>query len=286
MVSTPTQPTLRSFPYVALVGLLLALTACDTDFSNPNNPTDEQVLNSRAGLISLSIGVKSLYSVNGLRWLIETPAITTREVAITTTFQNLVELEDGGADLPNFNGNVGGIWATMLRVVNSCNDLIARADAIDLAPETRSSIKAHAGLFKGMAIGALAQHFEQIVVEPDLNNEANFVDRQQGFAEAIAALEAARAELAGGGVTDEFQATVLQGLDLPNTIDAMLARFNLYAGNYGDAAIEAAGRVDLSVASVFEYDLMNANPVWSRVILNNTPNFKPRDNFGLPRRCP
>ncbi len=280
MITTLTPLARRFRLLVPLLGLLLA-TGCETNFDNPNSPTDAQVLNSREGLLALSVGTKSLYSVNGMRWLIETPAVTTREVGITTTFQNMIELEDGGSQLPNFNSNVAGLWSTMLRVVASADELIEGADRVALGEDTRNSIVALAQTLKAMSLGALAQHYEQIVVEPDIDNNAAFVSRQAGFEAAITALEAAQAALRGGDVTDEFQSVVLGGMDLPNTISAMLARFNLYAGNY-EAAITAAGNVDLSVMSVFEYDLMNANPVWSRVFLNGAPNFKPRDNFGLP----
>ncbi len=266
---------------LALLLLLLVGTGCETDFTNPNSPTDAQVLNSREGLLALSIGIKQQYSVDGLRFLIETPAITTREGAITTTFQNMIELEDGGSDLPNFNSNVSGLWTTMLRVVVNANSLIEGTRNVELAPATQGAIVASANTFKGMALGALAQHFQQIVVEPSLNNDAAFVSREQGFAAAIAALEAAKSALPSDGIPTDFQETVLQGMNLEETIDAMLARFNLYAGNYNEA-IARASDVDLSVASVFEYDVQNANPVWTRVILNNTPNFKPQDNFGLP----
>ena len=269
----------RILSLLLAAGLLLTLS-CETDFSNPNNPTDEDVLNSREGLIALSAGNRQLYSVSGLRWLIETPAVTTREVGITTTFQNMIELEDGGAALPNFNGNIEGLWSTMLRVVVNSNNLIEAADDVGLSDATRNDIVAFANLLKGMALGALSQHYEQVVVEPSIDNDAAFVSREQGFTAALAALDAAESA-ASGGVTDEFQTTVLGGIDLINTIRAMQARFNLYAGNYSEA-ISAAQSVDQSVLSVFEYDLMNENPIWRRVFLNNAPNFKPRVNFGLP----
>lgn len=264
-----------------LASLLLLTTACETEFTNPNSPTDAQILNSREGLIALSVGVKQLYSTSGVRWLVETPAITTREGGITTTFQNMIELEDGGSELPNFNSNVAGLWSTMLRVVVSCNDLIAGVDNVDLSPSLQSSILAFANAMKGMAIGALAQHYEQVVVDPSINNDAAFVARDQGYQFAIRFLENATTALGGSAVDPDFQATVLGGMDLANSVLAMQARFNLYAGNY-EPAMDAALAVDQSVASVFDYDLLNPNPIWGRIIQNNAPNFKPRDNFGLP----
>jgi hypothetical protein len=265
---------------IALFGLIFLATACETNFVNPNAPTDEQILNSREGLINLGLGIKQLYSTSGMRWLIETPAITAREGGITTTFQNMIELEDGGSDLPNFNSNVSGLWATMLRVMVMCDDVIDNVDGVEMSDDTRNSLFATASTFKAMAIGALAQHYEQVVIQPRGDNNANFVSQQAGYEEAVRLLESAESAL-GGSVDATIQSSILGGMELLNTIYAMQARFNLFAGN-NQAAIDAAQQVDRSVASVFEYDVLNQNPIWARVYLNNAPNFKPRDNFGLP----
>lgn len=268
----------NKYLYLLLAGFFL-FPACETDFPNPNAPTDEQVLNTREGLLALSVGIKQLYSTSGLRFIIETPAITTREGGITTTFQNMIELEDGAADLPNFNSNTSGMWATLMRVIVMSDDLIENAQTVDLEADTRNAMTAYGHLFKAMCIGALAQHYEQVIIQASPNNDAQFVSRQDALAEAIRLLDQASG-ISGNPPTD-FLSTVLQGLDLENSINAYLARYNLFAGNY-DEAINAANQVDRSVASVFGYDILNPNPIWGRVIQNNAPNFKPRDNFGLP----
>lgn len=263
--------------YLLAFGFLVS--ACETDFANPNAPTDEQILNSREGLIALGVGIRQQYSTTGLRQIIETPAITTREAAITTTFQNMIELEDGGADLPNFNSNVAGLWSSLLRVNSMSTNLINSLGNVELLSDTRNGLQAFAHLFKAMSIGSLAQNYEQVVVEPSLDKDSDFVPRQQAFEEAIRLLEAALSIL-----PDEIPgelAPVLDGIDLENTLNAYLARYNLFAGNY-DAAIDAAENVDLSSVSYFNYDILNPNPIWGRVYQGNAPNFKPRDNFGLP----
>ncbi len=260
----------------------MLLFSCETEFVNPNAPTDAQILSSRDGLLNLSVGVLQLYSTSGLRFIIETPAITAREAAITTTFQNMIELEEGGSTLPNFNSNVEGLWANMLRVMRICDDLIANAERVELAAGTRSGILAHAHVFKAMAIGALAQNYEQVIIAPSVNNDARFVSRLEGYQEAIRLLEAAQQVLQTTPVSDEFNRNVLLGnIDLLNVARVYAARYNLFAGNY-DAALEAAGNVDLSSVSNFRYDILNPNPIWGRVIQNNVANFKPRDGFGLP----
>jgi hypothetical protein len=265
---------------LALMTLML-VSACETEFFNPNAPTESQVLSSREGLVALSVGIKQLYSTSGLRWVIETPAITTREGGITTTFQNMIELEDGGDELPNFNSNVSGMWATLLRVMVMCDNLIESSGEVDLDSDTRNTLVALGSFFKALSIGALSQHYEQVIIQPSQNNDASFIPQAQGYQTAITLLETARSNLNGASIPSDISSNVLGGMDILNSVNAMLARFNLFAGNY-DAAISAAQSVDQSVASVWEYDNLNENPVWGRVFQNNAPNFKPRDNFGLP----
>ncbi len=262
--------------------LVLGLTACESDFENPNAATAEETLSSREGILAAAVGMQQLYATTGVRWVVETPAITTREGAITTTFQNMIELEDGGTQLPNFNSNVQGLWATMLRIVKVAEDIEMNASTIELEAGTQSGLIAHAKLFKALAIGNLAQNYQQVVTETDNDNNASFVPQAQAFQNCVALLNEAKAAIASAPISEEFTSAVTLGnIDIPNTIDALLARYNLLAGNY-EAAIAAANDVDLSSTSTFVYDSQNLNPIWSRVFLNDSPNFKPRDNFGLP----
>ncbi|MDC6367559.1 hypothetical protein [Allomuricauda sp. AC10] len=263
-----------------LLTSMIAITSCDTDFENPNAATDEQVFSSREGILALSIGMQELYSTTGVRWIVETPAITAREGGITTTFQNMIELEDGG-DIPNSNSNVIGLWSTMLRVIGIAEDIAANAGNIDIDAGTQSGLIAYAKLYHAMSIGAMAQNYEQVIIATSEDNPP-FVSRIEGFNTAISLLNEAKTAIVADPISAEFEAEILRGeIDLENTIEAMLARFNLYAGNY-DAAITAASSVDQTSGSVFTYDSQNLNPIWSRVFQNSAPNFKPRDNFGLP----
>lgn len=261
---------------------IFILASCETDFDNPNSATTEQTYSSREGILAAAVGMQQLYATTGLRWIVETPAITTREGAITTTFQNMIELEDGGAVLPNFNSNVQGLWATMLRVVKIAEDIEANVANIDLQPGTQSGLVAHAKLIKAMAIGGLAQNYQQVVVRTSNDNDAEFSDRQAAFITAIELLNEAKSAIDATPVSAEFTDQVTLGnIDMTNTILAYMARYNLFAGNY-NAALTSANEVDLSSISNFVYDSQNLNPVWGRVFLNDSPNFKPRDNFGLP----
>ena len=269
-----------TYKLMFLLITVLATTSCETDFENPNAAASDQVFTSREGILATTIGMQESYSTSGLRYIIETPAITTREAGITTTFQNMIDLEDGG-DIPNTNSNVVGLWTTMLRVIGIAEDISANATTLDIDAGTQSGLIANAKLYQAMSIGAMAQNYEQVIVVTSEDNPP-FVSRTEGFNTAISLLNEAKSALAANPVSAEFEAEVLRGdIDLENTINAMLARFNLYAGNY-DAAISAASEVDQTSGSVFTYDSQNLNPIWSRVYQNSAPNFKPRDNFGLP----
>lgn len=263
-----------------LLTTLLAVTSCETDFDNPNAASADQVYDSREGILAASIGMQELYSTTGMRWMIETPAITTREVGITSTFQNLIDLENGG-DIPNNTSNIEGLWTTMLRVIGIAENITAEAETLEIEAGTRSGLIAYAKLFHAMSIGAMAQNFEQVIVATSDDNPP-FVSRIEGFNTAVGLLTEAQTLLAATPISAEFEAEILRGeIDLENTIGAMLARFNLYAGNY-DAAIAAASEVDQTSGSIFSYDSQNLNPIWARVYQNGVDNFKPRDNFGLP----
>ncbi len=266
---------------IAILCLVLT-TACETDFDNLNEATDEQTYSSREGVLAAAVGMQQLYSTTGLRWIIETPAITTREAAITTTFLNMIELEEGGTALPNFNTNTDGMWSTNYRVLKVAEDIEASVEGLNLEPGTQSGLVAFAKLFKALAVGSLSQNFEQVILQTNQDNNATFVSRQEGFEFAIQQLTEAASLISATPVSSEFSSEVTAGnIDLTNTIQAMLARYNLFAGNY-DAAITAANNVDQSSVSIFAYDLLNLNPIWARVYQNSAPNWKPRDRFGLP----
>ena len=230
-----------TYKLMFLLITVLATTSCETDFENPNAAASDQVFTSREGILATTIGMQELYSTSGLRYIIETPAITTREAGITTTFQNMIDLEDGG-DIPNTNSNVVGLWTTMLRVIGIAEDISANATTLDIDAGTQSGLIANAKLYQAMSIGAMAQNYEQVIVVTSEDNPP-FVSRTEGFNTAISLLNEAKSALAANPVSAEFEAEVLRGdIDLENTINAMLARFNLYAGNY-DAAISAASEV-------------------------------------------
>jgi starch-binding outer membrane protein, SusD/RagB family len=265
---------------IFVVLLVLGLNSCQTDSDNINAANGNTVFTTKQGIIEATTGLKQLFSTSGVRFLVETPAVTTREAASSNTFINMVELEQGGSGLPDNSTNPGGLWGTMLRVIKNSNEVITACNTVPLAVGTKSGLVAYAKIYKAMSIGALSQNFEKVIIEPSRNNDAQFVTRQQGYLYAIQLLNEAKAEVTANPVSAEITTLYNSEVNLNNTLNALIARYSLFAGNYTDA-INAANLVSLTTKSVFKYDGgINLNPIYTRVVQTN--NLKPIADFGLP----
>ncbi|WP_372802149.1 RagB/SusD family nutrient uptake outer membrane protein [Lutibacter sp.] len=257
-------------------------TACDTDFENPNNPTEDVVLGTKEGLFALATGIRQYYSVYALRQIIEAPGITTRELGVTNTFLNINELAKGGAELPAESGGITNPWVNLLRAKGMAESLIEGANIVELSPGTRSGVLAYGNLFKAMSLGALIEMFEQAPINNAADGAAEFSDRATVLASCISLLEEAKSALASSPISDEFESTVLwPDMNLQKTINAFLSRYYLIAGNYTESINAANAVLNNSdpTNSMWIYDANNQNPIWNRTV--NSADLNPQTNFGL-----
>ena len=247
----------------------LTLGSCNKEYLNPSAASQDQVVNSSDGLISLCNGLQARYAAGGLLSVlynsVATSGLSTRELTIL----NVGNIEEynvslGGGSVTNANGVVRNLW-TQTNLVKANADLVLRN--VGNAPEagTRSGIVAYASIFRALSLGTLGQFFEKapLVVQ----DNAPFVDRPQLLQSAITQLEAAATQLAAAPVSADFSAKIVPGIDLPNTVQALIARYSLQAGDY-DKALAAAGRVDLAKRSVFNYDEVSRNPLFDAAFGN------------------
>lgn len=265
-----------------LLAVFFLSTSCETEFENPNNPTEDVVLGTKDGLYALAVGIRQYYSVVALRQVIEAPGITTRELGVTNTFLNINELAKGGSELPNDSGGITNPWVTLLRAKGMAESLIEGANTVDLTDGTRSGPLAYGNLFKAMSLGYLIQMFEQAPINNSKDGAAPFSDRATVLAESISLLQEARDALSATPMSDEFKSTVLwNDFNLPKTINAFLARYQLMAGNYAEAitAADAVLNNSDSTNSMWVYDANNQNPIWDRTV--NSADLDPQTNFGL-----
>lgn len=251
--------------YLRLAGLVLlgALTACELDLNDPNNPTEDAAIGTRSGIAQIAVGMQALYG-NVLDDPVYVVGLVTDEIGAGGATFDSFQRADRGDQITGDDGPATGVWATSYDVVRIANVLIENTEAVGFGPGMTSSILALAKLYKGMAFGNLYQVYERapLVVGQEIEDPV-FATRAEVGAEVIRLLEEARQHVVSNPPPSEFDADVLMdGFDLENTIDAMLARYYLMTENY-DAAFTAAQRVDLSVMSVYPFSASDSNPLWN-----------------------
>lgn len=251
--------------YIKFTGLVLlgALAGCELDLNDPNNPTEDAAIGTRSGIAQIAVGMQALYG-NVLVDPVYVVGLANNEIGAGAATFDSYQRADIGAQLTGDDGPATAVWGSSYDVIRIANVLIENTEAVGFGPRMTSSILALAKLYKAMAFGNLYQVYERapIVVGPQIEDPA-FATRAEVAAEVIRLLEEARQHVIANPPPPEFEADVLmEGFDLENTIEAMLARYNLMAENY-DAALAAAQRVDMDVMSVYPYSTSDSNPLWN-----------------------
>jgi hypothetical protein len=277
---------MKNIKIYTIIGVILIssslFTACDTEFENPNNPTEDVVLGTKEGLFALATGIRQYYSVTALRQVIEAPGITTRELGVTNTFLNINELAKGGAELPSESGGITNPWTNILRTKGMAESLIDGANTVELTSGTKSGLLAYGNLIKAMCLGSLIEMFEQVPIDNSADGAALFSDKATVLAACISLLEEARDSLETEPMSDDFETSVLwSSISLEKTINAFLSRYQLMAGLYAESIISADAVLDASdtTNSMWVYDANNENPIWNRTV--NSADLNPQTNFGL-----
>lgn len=179
---------------IAIAALTMVLLGgCNLDVTNPNTATDQEVLNSAEGIRAFTIGMQGTYSGDVYADVVLNTGITTREMAINTTFASLLELEDGGTALPAANSRTNSIWDGLTRIIYMCDEIIASAPEVITDEAERSGIIALASLYKAMSLGYLIQSFEQAPINS--GTDAEFFSREQVLQEALDLLDIALTQI-------------------------------------------------------------------------------------------
>lgn len=255
------RPGSRRLLGVGVLALSLAAGACDLDLSNPNALSEEDVLNDPNGIIALAVGMQAQYATSTADFA-RAPALVTDEWGTNsgalTAYQSLLT----GESFDKSFAVVEAPWSSAYRVVRTANSLLDNVNDVGLDAGTVTGITALAKTYKAMALGIAAMQYELLpadvrVAQPVPQPRAVVLDTVQAL------LESARADLAGSPNLSVFESRVLvDGIDLDEVIDAMLARYYLVDGEYARAD-EAAQRVDLASRSFFTYTGTSVNPIWN-----------------------
>jgi len=267
---------------LALVGLLLTQNACNQEYINPSTTNQQQVVSSTDGLITLCNGLQYRYSAGGAQSVLYTAmsagGLTTRELVVLNAGNGDEDnLSKGLGNVTNTNGVVNTLW-TVNQLVKSNADIVLANTAVVTDPGTRNGIIGYASIFRALALGTLAEFFEQAPLVSGTN--APFVDRIQLLKDAVAQLETAATQVAGAPVSADFNQKIVAGINIPNTIQALIARYSLFAGDY-DKALAAAAKVDLGQKSFFAFDDNTRNPVFFYSFGNRNVTEPTNTNLGL-----
>lgn len=241
----------------------LALAGCKSDLldvSNPNAPTQGEILNTRAGVVALAIGLQARYA-DGLRDFISTSGLISDEFgAPPGALQSYKDTETG--TLVNTYDPVELPWQKHYRTIKTANDLIANASKVGLGDSTQSGVLAMAYLLKAASIGELLQQYQQVILDPT-KTPSTFVDRATALKDVLTLLDSARTQYLAVKPGSEFNGSIrAPGFDVLNTIYAFQARYARLAGDY-PTALAAANLVDTSVVSTLPFSPPSSiNPIY------------------------
>lgn len=270
--------------YILSFFALIVPNACEQEFTNPSSGNEEVALRDVAGLIAVANGLQYRYTIGRQSpgyTIIVASGLTTKELRVLNAGNtDEVLLEQGAANVVGGNGIVTNLWGQLQVLRSDADRVLTNATNIgDLG--TRSGLIAFASIYKALALGTLAQFWER---SPLTNGEGvQFSTREELLREAVRILESANAAITANPISAAFTSRIVVGLNIPNTINALIARYSLML-NDNDKALEAAGKVSLTVLnrSEFRFDDLARNPIWD-VALGNVNVVQPVNlNMGLP----
>jgi starch-binding outer membrane protein, SusD/RagB family len=262
MPKVPTSAGARRLGRACAAALLAtSIASCDLNLENPNAPTEDEIITSRDGIIAVAVGMQAQFAQSIDDWMVTNSLVTDEWGTRSLALLSYISLFTGD----NFDDAYDVVlqpYARTYQIVNSANIVLEGVQNLALGVGLEGGLSAAANLFKAMALGFAYQQYEELAVDVDPDG-ASPVPRAQVLDSVIVLLERARTafnSVSAEGLT-EFNARALgPGIDLPNTIDAMLARYYLFDGRYAEA-ITAADRVNQSVISQLQYPAPTINPV-------------------------
>jgi len=247
---------------VMLANLTIVLSGCKKDYTDPSRANEEQALTTPRGLTGVAIGLQRVYTfsrASTLYNLVTINGLTTNELIVVNTGNTAeVQLAAGGTSVDGNHSMLTTFWSALNKVIYYADKVIT--NAANLSDKNYASgLIAYASIFKALSIGNLAQFWEKIPAETGTN--VSFIDRVDGFKKAIAVIDEAIATITANPINTSFTSSVPAGIDISNTLNALKARYSLFAGLYPEA-LAAANAVDLAKKSTFNFDALSLNPIF------------------------
>ncbi len=266
-----------------------SLAACKQDFTNPGAINSNDAFATPRTLAGVAVGLQNAYT-NGRLSAVYTGI--TAAGALTNEFRLMnagntdeANLFAGGASVDNLNGIVGNMWTWNNKVIFDADNVLAGANKLG-DKNYAAGLIAYASIYKALAIGNLCMFFEQIPAAPGTGSTpATFQTRIEGYRRAVTTLRAAQTALAAGTPGADFYSNVPTSVNaafFTNTINALIARYSLFAGDFA-SAITASQAVPASYGgSVMAFDAVTTNPIFTTVTATNNVYQILDSTLGLP----
>ena len=261
-----------------MVASSISITSCDKEYINPSSASTPSVVTNVDGLMNLCAGLQRRFTIGRQSPLYNAPIGGAYSVYALNTLNagNLAEAaaQSGKGALQANNSIVTQLWTQNLLLKTEAetvlNNLNVAVDGTD-----KVGIKAYGSIFYALSLGTLAQFFEQIPLTT--SNNATFSPRIQAIEKAIATLESADADLATTTPSAKFLGKVPAGINVQNTIKALLARYynihSMATGTYnavsGNKAISFAQAASLTIKSEFRFTATTTNPLGEQNVTLN-----------------
>jgi hypothetical protein len=269
---------------VFLMAALIMASGCKKDFDNPNNTKVDDALSTPQGLSAIATGLQRNFSTTraGTLYNVVTGnGFSTYELSNRNTGNvDETNLDIGNTAVDGSNNVIGNLWSTSLKVVYDATRVINAAKELG-DKQYASGLIGFATIYKALSEGSMAVFWEQLPDTTGVGVTVNFIPRQQRFERIIADLDYAISVIATDPPSPFVLNSLPPGVNIPNTLQALKARYALFAGQY-DVALAAANAVDLTMKSEIRFDALNPNPIFQ--VSTSTNNvFQVIDStFGLP----
>ena len=253
-----------------LMGSCFLFTSCDKEYINPSTASVPSVTTSVDGLMNLCAGLQKRFTI-GRQSPLYTASIGAGYSVYALYTLNIgntaeKEMETGKGAVTQANAIVSQLWAQCLLTRTEAETVL---DNLSVAadPADKVGLKAYASIFYGLSMGTLVQFFEKIPLVTGAN--ATFSPRADALQKVITVLESADADLATTTPSAKFLTKVPAGIDMKNTIKALLARYyniqSMIGGTYsaasGAKALTFAAAASQSVKSEFRFTATTTNPI-------------------------
>lgn len=261
---------IKQITLLLIIGSFVVVTSCNKEYINPSTASVPSVTTSVDGLMNLCAGLQRRFTIGRQSPLYTAPiggaysvfALYTLNIGNTAE----KELETGKGAVTQGNAIVSQMWAqcllTRTEAETVLNNLSVAAD-----PADKVGLKAYASIFYAMSMGTLVQFFEKIPLTN--GNNAVFSPRADALQKAITVLESVDADLATTTPSAKFISKIPAGIDIKNTVKALLARYyniqSMITGTYspasGNKALTYAAAASQTIKSEFRFTATTTNPL-------------------------